>query len=174
MTPEFARPYPLDRIGERESNVTVTADEAERAALAARFGLARIDSLEAVHALRRDGAGVRAKGHLTASVVQNCVVTGDPVPAAIDEEFELRFVPEASSGPDEEVELSEAECDTVFFAGNSIDLGEAAAETLALALDPYPRSSGAAQALSDAGVVGEEEVGPFGALASLRDKLSGD
>jgi uncharacterized protein YutE (UPF0331/DUF86 family) len=64
--------------------------------------------------------------------------------------------------------------DTVFYSGGAIDLGEAAAETLALALDPFPRSPAAAAALKEAGVLSEEEAGPFGALAGLRDKLKRD
>ncbi|NWN13490.1 hypothetical protein GY655_27460, partial [Escherichia coli] len=66
----------------------------------------------------------------------------------------------------------------VFYSGGAIDLGEAAAETLALALDPYPRSPAAEAALRDAGVISEEEAtrlaeesGPFGGLAGLRGKL---
>ncbi|HEV2747118.1 MAG TPA: DUF177 domain-containing protein, partial [Allosphingosinicella sp.] len=44
--------------------------------------------------------------------------------------------------------------------------------TLALSLDPFPRSPAAAEALKAAGVKSEEEAGPFGALAALRDKLN--
>ena len=51
-----------------------------------------------------------------------------------------------------------------------VDLGEAAAETMVLALDPFPRGPGAAAALQEAGVVSEEEAGPFGALKSLLEK----
>jgi uncharacterized metal-binding protein YceD (DUF177 family) len=173
MTPEFSRPQRLDQIGAGESQVDVTADLEERTALAKRFGLRAIDSLAAHYTLQRDAIGVIARGKLTASVVQSCTVTADPVPANIDEDFAIRFVPETADGdtPDE-VELSESECDTVFFAGSAIDLGEATAETLALALDPYPRSPNAAETLKQAGVIGEDEVGPFSGLAALRDKLA--
>jgi uncharacterized metal-binding protein YceD (DUF177 family) len=179
MTPEFARPHRLDQIGAGASQVTVTAEPGERAALAERFSLIAIDSLKADYSLRREAAGVRATGHLSAAVVQACVVTEEPVPARIEEDFDIRFVPESDSGQ-EEVELSEEECDTVFFAGGAIDLGEAAAETLALALDPFPRSPKAAEVLKAVGVVGEDEIpapepetqpNPFGALAALKDKL---
>lgn len=177
MTPEFARPHRLDQIGAGESHVTVSADAHERAALAGRFGLVEIGRLEARYALRRDAAGVRASGHLSAEVVQSCVVTDDPVPATIEEDFDLRFLPEPGEGGDE-VEIGEDEFDTVFFTGGAIDLGEAAAETLALALDPFPRSPAAAEALQKAGVLSEEEAaaakeaaGPFGALAGLKGKL---
>ena len=57
---------------------------------------------------------------------------------------------------------------TVFYTGGAIDLGEAAAETLALVLDPFPRSPGAQAALREAGVLNEEEAGPFAALAKLK------
>lgn len=171
--PEFARPHRLDKIGTGESQISISADEAERAALARRFDLAGIGSLDASFTLRRDAAGVLARGHLSASVVQRCVVTAEPVPAAIEEDFAIRFLPEPDGSGADEVELDEEDCDTVFYTGGAIDLGEAAAETLALALDPYPRSPNAADALKDAGVLSEEEAGPFGALAALKDKLKG-
>ncbi len=170
MTPEFARPHPLDRIGAGESRETVLADEGERARLARRFGLIAIESLAADYRLRREGDAVRASGHLSARVTQTCVATGDPVPAAVEEDFDLRFVPEPS-GEEDEVEVDSGELDTVFYTGGTVDLGEAAAETLALALDPFPRSPRAAEVLKEAGVVGEDEVQPFNAFSVLKDKL---
>ena len=169
---EFARPHRLDRIGAGESEISVSAEADERAALARRFGLAAIDRLEADYALRRDTAGIFARGHLSAAVTQSCSVTGEPLPAAIEEDFAIRFVPEPGEAAQDEVELSEEECDTVFYSGSAIDLGEAAAETLALALDPFPRGPNAAAALKAAGVLSEEETGPFGALRGLRDRLA--
>ncbi|MCW3835158.1 YceD family protein [Sphingomonas canadensis] len=167
--PEFPRPQRLDRIG-ADTRVTVSAEPGEREALAVRFGLIAIGRLEASYHLRPEAGSVRASGHLSAEVVQPCVATGDPVPARIEEDFDLRFVPDGSPEGDE-IELDEADCDTVFFTGGAIDLGEAAAETLALALDPFPRSPAAADALKQAGVLSEEEAGPFAALAALKGKL---
>ena len=43
---------------------------------------------------------------------------------------------------------------------------------MALALDPFPRAPGAEEALRAAGVIGEGEAGPFGALAGLKAKLN--
>jgi uncharacterized metal-binding protein YceD (DUF177 family) len=174
MTPEFPRPHRLDQIGAGEHRVDVAAEPEERAALARRFGLKAVDKLEASYAIRRDATGVIARGHLSGQVTQSCVVTDEPVPATIEEDFAIRFLPEAD-GPeaaDDEFELSEDECDTVFYSGSAIDLGEAAAETLALALDPFPRSPDAAAVLKEAGVLSEDEAGPFGALAALKDKLA--
>ena len=170
---EFARPRRLDTLGTREEPAHVEADADERRRLAGRFGLLALDRLEADYRLLRDGDAVTATGRLVADVVQPCSVTGDPVPAAIATDFAIRFVPETAGTPDEEVELDSDDCDIVFYEGGAIDLAEAAAQTLALALDPYPRSPGAAAALKEAGVVGEGEAGPFGGLAAIRDKLGG-
>jgi uncharacterized metal-binding protein YceD (DUF177 family) len=104
-----------------------------------------------------------------ASLEQACVVTGDPVPAAVDEAFDLMFVREPEAGSaDEEIELGESDCDVVFYDGAVIDLGTAIGDTLALSLDPYPRSAGAEAALKEAGVMTETEASPFAALAALK------
>src|SRR3546814_10611416 len=47
VTPEFSRAIRLDTIGEQPRRIEIEADAAERAALAARFGLIAIDRLAA-------------------------------------------------------------------------------------------------------------------------------
>jgi uncharacterized metal-binding protein YceD (DUF177 family) len=103
---------------------------------------------------------------------QSCVVTGEPVPAHVDEAFAVDVLPEPKLGGTEpEIELGADDCDIMFHDGSSVDLGAAVVDSLALALDPYPRSAGAEAALKEAGVISEEEAGPFAALAALRDKM---
>ena len=171
MSEDFTHRLPLDRIrgGER---IELVADEAECSAIARRLDLAAIDRLEAHAVLERDGAEVRASGRIKSALTQFCVATGEPVPARVDEAFELRFVPEPSGGPDEELELGAEELDVVFHDGAGIELGAAIADTLALALDPYPRGPNADEALKAAGVLSEEQAGPFAALAKLKGKGS--
>jgi hypothetical protein len=60
----------------------------------------------------------------------------------------------------------------VFHDGAVVDLGTALADSLSLTLDPYPRSPQAADALKEAGVLSEDQAGPFSALAALKGKLS--
>lgn len=167
MTPEFSRPERLDAIGEPRT-VRIAADAAERAAVARRFGLPGIKRLEAVLIVARDTGGVLVTGRVTAAVTQACSVTGEPLKAAIDEPVALRFV--ATMDESEEIELDVDALDTLPIEGGAIDLGEAAAETLALALDPFPRSPHAEAALA---ALREDEPGPFAGLAALRDKLKG-
>ncbi|MEO7655272.1 MAG: DUF177 domain-containing protein [Sphingomicrobium sp.] len=171
MTSDFAHCLRLDQIGER-TQIEFSADAAECESIARRLGLASLDRFEGQALLSRDGPRVHATGRVLASLVQSCVVTGEPVATAVDEAFEVQFIPEPSAiKPDEEIELGSADCETVFFDGASVDLGAAAVDTLALALDPYPRSAGAKAALKEAGLIGQEEDGPFAALAALKDKL---
>lgn len=170
---ELSRPVRLDTLGEATRDLDIEASDAERTALARRFGLLALDRLKAHVHLHREGQAIAASGRIEAAVSQACVATGEPVPATIDEPFRLRFLPEEMIGEAEEIELSEEDCDTIPFAGNLIDIGEAVAETLALALDPFPRSPDADEALKAAGVLQEGEAGPFAALKALKDRLGG-
>lgn len=170
--PEFSRPVRVDTIGETARALNVEAEEVERIDLARRFGLVAIDRLTAEMNLVRKGDEVAMTGSLSARVTQSCVATGADLEAALEEPFDLLFRPyHAEARPDEEVELEEAELDVIFYDGAAIDVGEAVAETLLLNLDPYPRAPDADEALRAAGVKSEEEAGPFGALAGLKDKL---
>jgi uncharacterized metal-binding protein YceD (DUF177 family) len=171
---EFAHRLTLDRIRDGD-RLDLVADAEERAAVAARLDLSSLERLDAHAVLRRDGDTVHASGRVKATLEQRCVATGDPIAARVDEAFEVRFVPELkTAGGDEEFELAADELDTLFHDGQAIDLGAAIADSLALALDPYPRSPSAEEALRQAGVLSEEEAGPFAALAALKQKLSRD
>lgn len=172
VTPEFSRLVRLDSLGTEPRAITIDADEAERSALALRFDLVALERLEASAECTRDGNKVDVAGSLSAALVQSCVASGEPVPARINETFRLRFVPAPSLESDaEEIELSEDDCDIIGYSGGAVDLGEAVAETLALALDPFPRSPQADEALRSAGVLSEEDAGPFAVLKGLKEKL---
>jgi uncharacterized metal-binding protein YceD (DUF177 family) len=172
MTNRFAHHLRLDQIHDGD-RLDLVADEGERREVAKRLGLPSIECLDAHVTLTRNGDIIRAEGRLGAALDQNCVVTGDPVHAHVDEPFALVFMPEPQAHrPDEEIELGEEDCDIVFYDGAAIDLGTAIADTLALSLDPYPRSAGADAALKEAGVMSEAEASPFAALAKLRNSDS--
>jgi uncharacterized metal-binding protein YceD (DUF177 family) len=175
--PEFSRTRRVDTLGTEPTSLSIEADEGERTRLARRFGLKSIGRLSAGLTLLRNGEIVTATGRVTADVIQSCVATDEPVTARIDEPLLVRFVPDAAlagSGANE-VELSDPDCDTVGYDGAMIDVGEAVAESMALALDPFPRSPGAEAVLREAGVISEAEAsaqsGPFSGLAALKDKL---
>jgi uncharacterized metal-binding protein YceD (DUF177 family) len=170
VKPEFSRLERVDSIGERERAVSIEADATERAALAERFKLIAVDTLSADLTLRREAAGIVVRGRVRGRVRQACVVTDEPVETEIDEPIALRFVATGESG-EEEIELGAEDLDTAPLEGGAIDLGEAAAETMALALDPFPRAAGAEAALRAAGVLSEEDARPANAFAALKAAL---
>jgi uncharacterized metal-binding protein YceD (DUF177 family) len=167
MTDGFAHQLRLDQVRDGE-RIDLSADEEERAAICDRLGLEAIERLDAHATLSRNGEMIRAQGRLAAALTQSCVITREPVAAHIDEPFDLMFMPEPPGDPDEEVELGAGDCDVVFYEGGAIDLGSAIADTLALSLDPYPRSASADAELKEAGVMSEEQASPFAILAKLR------
>jgi uncharacterized metal-binding protein YceD (DUF177 family) len=169
---EFSRPVRIDTIGEAPRALSVAAEEVERINLSRRFGLVGIDRLAADLTLSRRGKDVAMDGTMSAKIIQACVATGAPLDAEIEMPFALVFRPQPeTAGQEDEIELGANELDVIFYDSAAIDVGEAVAETLLLNLDPYPRAPGAEEALRQAGVKSEEEAGPFGALAGLRDKL---
>jgi uncharacterized metal-binding protein YceD (DUF177 family) len=137
---EFSRPLSLDRISATQHREEITATDKERAELAERFGLVSLDSLAASFTLKRARKDlVRVKGRVSAELVQACVVTLDPIPARIDETFEVDFL-EGMQPPVADLELDVEGAEAPEPAPHGwIDLGELAAEQLGLAIDPYPR-----------------------------------
>jgi len=179
--PEFSRLVPVDRRGELEITEEISAEPGERAALARRFGLLSLDRLSATLRLERAGARnlVRVAGRLAAEVTQACVVTLEPVGAHLEKDFTLLYDLDAAAaqgeaeGAREVVVEPEAEEPPEPVGPHGIDLGEAVAQQLAIALDPYPRAPGApGAALPEeprAGAGGARAAeGPFAALESLK------
>jgi hypothetical protein len=135
--PEFSRPFDCRRLGDGLKTVRLSAKPAERAAVARRLDLERLDALDAELEMKRRRNGlVDLTGRLTAALAQRCVVTLEPVPARLDldlhEVFGERDAPGAAA--DEALPVEHG----------YVDLGEAVVQRLAEALDPYPRAPGAA------------------------------
>jgi uncharacterized metal-binding protein YceD (DUF177 family) len=161
MIPELHRPIAVDRIGAAGLDVMVEASAAECAALAARMNLPAIVSLSCDFRVERDTAGtLLAYGHLVAGVVQTCIVSLEDFTTSVEERFTVRCVPEG----DESDDIDPDALDEIVYVDGILDLGEAAAEQLALALDPYPRAPGAV--LPE--LPEDPEAQPFSALSSLR------
>ena len=160
-----ARPLPA-------GPVVIEASPAERAALAGRFGLGAVESLVATVALEQKPRAIRATGRLAARVMQPCAISGEDFPVTIDEPIDLRFVEEhqRAATEDEEIELEADDCDEIGYSGEMFDLGEAVAQTLGLAIDPYAEGPDADAARAAAGIVAEgEQLGPLAdLLAGLR------
>jgi len=155
--------------------IALEADADARARIARRLDLVALDRFTVAAEVRAVAGGIAATGQVEADVVQSCAATGLPVPATIAEDFDLRFLRDAIpvTEAEEEVEIGSADCDMLPLEGDRADLGEAAVQTLSLALDPFPRHPDADRILAEKGVLSEEQAGPFAALARLRGKSGG-
>ncbi|MBO0664207.1 DUF177 domain-containing protein [Jiella sp. MQZ9-1] len=163
--------------------VTFVAEAADRARLATALDVVEVSAFRAemtARPFRKDGA--RVNGRLWAKVVQNSVVTLEPVEQVIDESFEATYLRESpqtrrrTDDPVGEIMIDpEGEDPPESFAGDTIDLGERVFEALALAVDPYPRRKGESFAsAAPADDEADEAPSPFAVLATLPTDRGGE
>ena len=165
--PEYSHMVDLRQVN--DVPLTLEPDEAARRRLAGRFAITAIPAMRAVAQLQREGERVTATGRIVADVIQACRISAEDFPVHIDEPLRLRFVPPVGEIiPDEEVELTADDCDEIEYTGTAFDLGEALAQTLALAIDPFAEGPNADTFRAEHGLTGETPTGPFAALAALK------
>ncbi len=165
-----------------KTRVEIQASGEECAALAEAYGLAAVASLSGTLFLAKRGPVVRVTGTLVAQVTQTCVVTLEPFEAKIDDKIERDYAPEAyvlaaweelsrleAAGSQEPI----ADPPDPFLEGGKIDLGALLAESLALALDPYPKKPGVEFASPEDPAAGADES-PFAVLARLKGQAGPD
>jgi uncharacterized metal-binding protein YceD (DUF177 family) len=152
--------------------IVLEATVDQRAELATRFGLGSIEKLTATLAVTPDPRGVRVQGDVVSDLHYLCRVSREPFAAHVAEPVNILLLegvteedlpsPEAAALAADPVELLPLE-------GADIDIAKLAAETMALALDPFPRGAEADLALKRLGIQTEEEAqmasSPFAALA---------
>ena len=83
----------VERIGREPMSFDIRATEEECDALAAALDILGLSDVTASGSLVREGANgqVAVSGRITATAVQACVVTLDPVSQTIDEEFTVFY-----------------------------------------------------------------------------------
>ena len=167
IAPEYSHLIDLREISDTPVILEPDADACRR--LAGRFGIPSISAMQATVRLLRDGERVTATGRLIGDVIQACRVSAEEFPVNIDEPLHLRFVPNGGkTTPDEEIELTADDCDEIVYEGTAFDLGEAVAQTLALAINPFAEGPNADAFRAEHGLGEESLSGPFAALAALK------
>lgn len=168
---ELSRPFHLAELAEDpEQKVEIETSEAERSALARRYSLLSLESLGAALTVRSDAAGeIMVEGELRAEVVQECVITLEPVAATVAAPFEQRYTLQPAD-PAVDLEIGPGDIEPPEpVIGEVIDLGELVAQHLSLAINPYPRAPDA-DAQADQYRADSQRDGPFAVLAKLREK----
>jgi uncharacterized metal-binding protein YceD (DUF177 family) len=191
--PEFSFPVDVAMLPPMGRHYTITASDEERARVAARLDLQKVDELSAAFEVKPAAGGqIKVTGQVRGVVVQTCVVSLAPVPAQVSETVEAAFITEERAAKDhakrekakasgkalaDEDEALGAEDDDPpeVAAGGRIDLGELTVAQLALGLDPYPRAPGAAFDAKTWGGDPESaekapQTSPFAALAQLKSR----
>lgn len=170
----------LGREDDADNSFRLSPDAEARARIARFLDIEAVERMTlTVRLLPRPDDGWEAKGQLTATVVQSCVVTLEPVRGVIDTAVRRRYVHDPDMPESANLELGEDDLDPPDAFDRHIDLGQLAVETLALMLDPWPRAEGAEfdqQRPGQPGLaaLGEENSRPFASLAELRARLGRD
>ena len=162
--PEFSRVVPLARLGLEPFCQQIEATADEREGLARRFDLVSLDRLTATVTLRRqEGELILLEAEFEAEFAQECVITLEPVADRLVGSFSLLYGPV----DDARAQVEPGTDDPVFepLIGDAIDVGEAVAQELSLALPEFPHHP---DAPIDAAAVAEPADSPFAALAGLR------
>lgn len=157
---EFSRPLPADRVQREGSREIVSADQKELKALAERLGIPAFHSLTAdLKAEPWRGGGLKITGEFKADLDQVCVVTLEQFRDTIQGPVDRIYLPETA-------EATSEEDDADHLVAGEADLGELVTETLALALDPYPRKPGVSFGGAEFGTESAPEG--FAVLAALK------
>ncbi len=171
---EFSRPVSIVKLGAGGAHHRIAPTDAERAALAKRFGFVSLDHLEALIHITRAGAGVRVVGTIDARLAQHCVVSLLPVPETVSASFASRFLPGIDEDEADRLALEEPSEEIIEpLMGDFVDIGELVAQELSVAVEPYPRAPDVTIAPhlvadDDADDGDERRPNPFDALAALK------
>jgi uncharacterized metal-binding protein YceD (DUF177 family) len=160
-------PVHLENVPETGLHLDVDADTETRARLAVVAGVLDISRLHLAADVTRQGEGLRATGHVTATIGQTCVVTLEPLENSVDETFDVLFLPDAAGAEPSAVPASGDDLDETRerLVNGIADLGTVAAEFFLLGIDRYPRKPGAVFAAPAEDRTAES---PFAALARLK------
>lgn len=167
----------VTKLPQKGMPVRLLANAKELELLAKAHDLEQVLAFEADMTVKKWRAdGVKVSGTVKARIIQNCIVSLEPIENAVENEFEVILVPEDSRlarVPD----LTSGEIHIDFegpdvpetFSGDRIDAGALAEEFFELAIDPYPRKPGAEFAeINDDAELAPKKPSAFAKLAQLR------
>lgn len=173
IEPELSRPLLVDKISAGGIFEHVVAAPDERQALCLRFGLLELSKLEAELNIdhMNQGGMIAVTGKIEADVVQQCVITLEPVKSHINEAVDVIYAPASMMKGEDGVPTHNDVAEEDFpepIENGVIDLGELVSQQLAISLPPYPRAPGAVMPFTNNGDDGKNT--PFAVLKKLNIK----
>lgn len=165
VTPEFSRQVVIDQLRAEPFRQRIEATAKEREALSRRFDLIALDHLSAEVVLRRRSSeSILLEAEFSAEFEQCCAVSLEPVRGTVCDRFSLVYGP--ATDPEPEIGFGDDEPAFEPLNEASIDIGEAVAQELSLALPAFPRHP---EAIIDDAAPAKPPEGPFAALLHLRE-----
>lgn len=184
----WSHPVDSDQAGIEFDRLEIAPDAAQSKALADHFGVKSISGVKADLRFIRVQAGlvIHIKGRFQADILQECVVTLEPIETHLDESFDGWY-----ADPDQalsfqkakqqremqkqhgEAPILEEEDDPEAIVDGQIDLGDLVTQFISLAIDPYPVKEGAEIGAGDVPKVQDKEPvrkNPFEKLKEWKEK----
>lgn len=168
-TAELSRTIPLSQLGTAPAHQTIHASDDEMRALAVRLKITAIRDIQGLLAVRMtsDHQRVLVEGNVSATIIQPCVVTLEPVETSINEKIDLVFATQTPEQWPDEIDVAEADDEWPEpLRGDVIDLGEIAVQAISLGIPDYPRRDGVV--FDPDSVAGAERLSPFSVLRDLK------
>ena len=155
---EWSHFYDVDDLESKPEKLTIEASEEECQDIARRFQIVAVKSAQAQLTLKRTHGGrvIYVSGRFTAQIVQECVVSGEPVETVLTDQVEGWFADkdptvsftaakrerDADKSGNREIEIMSEEDDPEPIINGVIDLGELVTQHISLALPPFPQKEG--------------------------------
>lgn len=191
---EWFFPFDVANIPSAGKTVKMSAGAAHLKAIAERLDVSEVKNLDATLRLTLQNGGhiLHIEGQFHSEIVQECVITLQPVTSILEDSFEAWYADHAKAASfnrakhnqkmmeeGDEVQILEEKDDPEALIDGQVDLGEVAIQFLSLSVNPYPRADGvetdddevitvAPKASSPAATSGRPN--PFAALKNWRPK----
>ena len=177
-THDLSLTLPAAEVSREVAKYTLKATDSQLKDLETRFSVVSIEAIEAsVKVYTREGPGIMVEGSVKAQLVQSCITTLKDVPETIDTPLTLLLVDSETANRMDEDEsfMANEEPEYDALEGDTVDIGEIVAQTVAISLNPYPRAEGAtlSSGKNKNISVNEPELekkNPFAILQKLKDE----
>jgi uncharacterized metal-binding protein YceD (DUF177 family) len=166
-------PVLLHQVPKLGLRFILNANSEEKQAVIHAFNLVDLHVLSAEIIIKPEGSELfQVSGHVSAKVVQECVVTLEPVEESVDQAFELSFVAgsqEEADALEEKSYIDPEDLSPDIAVDGRLSLEDIVLEQFALGLNPYPRKEDAVFTpyIEDDGS-NDEKKSPFAKLEALK------